>query len=118
MSTRNIRIAIGLAAVIAPVTIASSSALADDTTSAGLFKTLEHVCEGQDGMVTSDSPYQISCANVTPSPYRSTVMQVVDHVCTELLGATLLAGPSFGASDGSVITWSCGPLPDAWRVQY
>jgi hypothetical protein len=118
MPTRKIRTAIGLAAVIAPLTIASSNAFADETSSDGLFRILEQICAGQNGTVVDDSPYHVSCANVTPSPYRSTVLKVVDHVCTELLGATLSAGPSFGASDGSVITWTCGPTPEAWRAPY
>jgi hypothetical protein len=116
MATRRFRAAIGIAAVLAPLTVAAASVFADDSTSEGFARTLEHICEGQNGIV-ANTTHHLSCTNVTPSPYRSTVMQVVDHVCTELLGATLSAGPTFGASDGSVISWTCGPL-QLWRAAF
>ena len=62
----------------------------------------------------------LSCENVTPSPYRIYVLDVVDHVCEELLDQTFSSGPVSGPSDGSIITWTCstGDMPVAVTDSY
>jgi hypothetical protein len=105
MSTSKLRAAAGLAAAVASFTLAGSYAMAGDT-SDGYADVLERICAGQRGTVVS-TPDAVSCENVMPSAYRLFVLDVVDHVCEELLGSSLTTGPSFGASDGSVMTWTC-----------
>jgi hypothetical protein len=111
MSSRNIhratRLAVGLAAAVTPLVVASSGVFASDSTTDGYTHTLQSICKGQGGIVGDDSPGRVSCENVTPSPYRSYVLDVADHVCTELLDSTFSSGQAFGASDGSIITWTC-----------
>jgi hypothetical protein len=110
MSSRRInpatRIAVGLAAAVTPLVVASSGVFASDTTADGSH-TLRSICKGQGGIVGDDSLGLVSCENVTPSPYRSYVLDVAAHVCTELLDSTFSSGQSFGTSDGSIITWTC-----------
>jgi hypothetical protein len=110
MSIRKLRAAVGIAAVVAPLTLVSYSALAGSSAD-GYRDALQRICEGQRGLVvrTDDT---ISCENILPSEHRSVVLEVADHVCEELLDSDFTAGPSFGGSDGSdgsIITWSCGP---------
>jgi hypothetical protein len=111
MSTHRIhratRIAVGLAATVTPLVVASSGVWAGDTTTDGYTHTLQSICKGQGGIVDDGSPGLVSCENVTPSPYRSYVLDVAEHVCTELLDSTFSSGQAFGASDGSIITWTC-----------
>ena len=79
----------------------------------GYHDALERICSGQHGIFvrTADT---LSCENVTPSPYRIFVLDVLDHVC-ELLDQTFSSGPINGPSDGSIITWTCstGDMPVA-----
>jgi hypothetical protein len=87
--------------------VASSGVFASDTTADGYTHALRSICKGQGGIVGDDSLSLVSCENVTPSPYRSYVLNVAAHVCTELLDSTFSSGQSFGTSDGSIITWTC-----------
>ena len=110
MSTRRSRTATRAAAVLAaaaaPFTIAASAAFGDST-SDGFTDGLERICAGQHGIVVAGNDHIARCENVTPSPYRTFVLHVVDHACEELLGGTFSSAPSFGPSDGSIMTWTC-----------
>ena len=110
---RGTRAAAGIAALITPFATASYAAFADSTAD-GYHDALQRICSGQHGIVvrTADA---LSCENVTPSPYRIYVLDVVDHVCEELLDQTFSSGPIIGPSDGSIITWTCstGDMPVA-----
>ena len=110
---RGTRAAAGIAALITPFAMASCAAFADSTADF-YHDVLQRVCSGQHGIVvrTADA---LSCENVTPSPHRIYVLDVVDHVCEELLDQTFSSGPISGPSDGSIITWTCstGDMPVA-----
>ena len=103
--TRATRAAAGIAALITPLATASYWAFADSTAD-GYHDALQRICSGQNGIVvrTADA---LSCENVTPSPYRIYVLDVVDHVCEDLLDQTFSSGAIIGPSDGSIITWTC-----------
>ena len=102
---RGTRVAAGIAALITPFATASCAAFADSTAD-GYSDALQRICSGQNGIVvrTADT---FSCENVMPSPYRIYVLDVVDHVCEELLDQTFSSGPVIGPSNGSIITWTC-----------
>jgi hypothetical protein len=110
---RGTRVAAGIAALITPFAAASCAVLADSTADF-YHDVLQQVCSGQHGIVvrTADT---LSCENVTPSPHRTYVLDIVDHVCEELLDQTFSSGPIIGPSDGSIITWTCstGDMPVA-----
>jgi hypothetical protein len=101
----DLRVATGVAALITPFAMASSAAFADSSAD-GYHDALQRICAGQYGIVirTADA---LTCESVTPSPYRNFVLDVVDHVCDELLDQTFSSGPIIGPSDRSIITWTC-----------
>ena len=108
---RGTRAEAGIAALITLLATSAYSAFADST-SDGYHDALQRICSGQHGPVVR-TPDAFSCENVTSSPHRIYVLDVVDHVCEELLDHTFSSGPIIGPSNGSIITWTCstGDVP-------
>ncbi|MGH9134037.1 MAG: hypothetical protein ACRDZZ_08885 [Ilumatobacteraceae bacterium] len=99
-----VRLALGAAAAIAPLTVGSATANA--TSSDGLVRALEHICEAQGGTAVHNPFQLVRCQSVPEAPHRTLVLRVAEFICERPIGGTFGSAPSFGSTDGS-ITWVC-----------